>query len=317
MTILKQPTPILRVLSFFFAITFLAVDLHTAAEGNEPLPRKTVALLSGGQSGPLKDLTLRFKKAFEILAEGEITPVFKKSPAYSAHWQKNKAMDALQTALKDPAVDLVFINGPLLAAKAIQMKSSHPKPVVGFFTFDPAFILPKTSIRRQFLALTVIPRQIQTDLKTMAQMFKIRKLNVLVDGVLFGQIKGLKQHLIDAAKKYGFAAKIKPIKKTGHETLASLDKQIKSVYLTPGTRMSDSERKRLIKQLNEREIFVFTGVGAVDVQNGALAGQLPPLNERLARHAALNAMRFFSGMRSRNPLDLLNPRRKLVINVED
>ncbi len=53
MTILKQPTPTLRALFLFFAITFLTVDLDTAAEGNEPLPSKTVALLSDGQSEPL------------------------------------------------------------------------------------------------------------------------------------------------------------------------------------------------------------------------------------------------------------------------
>jgi len=314
MTILKQPAPTLRALFFFFAICLLGVLLHTAVEGNEPLPRKTVALLSDGQSEPLKDLTLRFKKAFEILAQGEITPVFKKSPAYSAQWQEKKAAGALRAALQDPQVDLVFINGPLLAAEAVQMAASHPKPVVGFFTFDPAFVLPKKFIKRQLLALTVIPGQIQTDLKTMAQMFKTRGLTILVDGILLGQIKGLKLRLIDAAKTYGFDAKIKPIKKTAQGTIESLDKQVKTVYLTPGIRMPDAQRKLLVKQLNEREVFTFSGVGAVDIKNGALAGQLPPLNERLARHAALNAMRFFSGMRSRNPLDSLNPRRKLVIN---
>ena len=314
MTILKQMAPTLRALLLFLAISFLAVGLYSTAEGSEPLPTKTVALLSDGQSEPLKDLTLRFKKAFQILAQGEITPVFKQDPGYSAQWQGKKAVNALRAALKDPHVDLVFINGPLLATEAAKMPSSHPKPVVGFFTFDPAFVLPKKFIKRQLLVLTVIPGQIRTDLKTMAQMFKTRDLTILVDGILLEQIKGLKQHLIDAAKTHGFDAKIKPIKKTAQGTLESLDKQAKTVYLTTGIRMSDAERKLLIKQLNEREIFTFSGVGAVDIKNGALAGQLPPLNERLARHAALNAMRFFSGMRIRNPLDSLKPRRKLMIN---
>ncbi len=314
MTILKQSSPTLRALLLFLAISFPAAGLYSAAEGSEPLPTKTVALLSDGQSEPLKDLTLRFKKAFQILAQGEVTPVFKQDPAYSAQWQGKRAANALRAVLKDPQVDLVFINGPLLAAEAVQMASSHPKPVVGFFTFDPAFVLPKKFIKRQPLALTVIPGQIRTDLKTMAQMFKTRDLTILVDGILLEQIKGLKQHLIDVAKTHGFEAKIKPIKKTAQGTLESLDKQVKTVYLTPGIRMPDSQRKLLVKQLNERKVFTFTGVGAVDIRNGALAGQLPPLNERLARHAALNAMRFFSGMRSRNPLDSLKPRRKLMIN---
>ena len=293
MTILKQSLPTLRALFFFLVICFPAVGFYSAAEGSESLPRKTVALLSDGQSEPLKDLTLRFKKAFQILAQGEVTPVFHEDPAYSARWQEKGAANALRAALKNPQVDLVFINGPLLAVEAVKLPSSHPKLVVGFFTFDPAFILPRKFIKRQLLALTVIPGQIQTDLKTMAQMFKTKGLTILVDGILLGQIKGLKQHLIDAAKTHGFDAKIKPIKETAKGTVQSLDKQVKAVYLTPGIRMPDAERKLLVKQLNEREAFVFSGVGAVDIRNGALAGQLPPLNERLARHAALNAMRFF------------------------
>ena len=317
MTIYRQPTPIRFVLLFlFFPIAVLVLSLcHPVEAGEIPsLPKKTVALLSDGRSEPQNDLTLRFQKAFEILAEGEITPVFKKRPAYSAQWQNKKAMNALQTALNDPEVDLIFINGPLLAAQALQMAPTHRKPIVGLLTFDPAFVLPKTPIKRQSLALTVIPGQIQADLKTMAQMFKTRALTVLVDGILLEQIKGLKAHLINTAKTHGFDAKIRPIKETARETLKSLGKQVKAVYLTPGLQMPGSQRKQLIGKLNEEGYFIFSGAGATDVQDGALAGQLPPMNERLARHAALNAMRFFSGMGSQNPLESLKPKRQLQIN---
>jgi hypothetical protein len=90
MTILKQPAPTLRTLFLFFAITFLAVYPDATAEGDESLPSKTVALLSDGQSKPLNDLTLRFKKAFQILAEGEVTPVFRQDRTYSAQWQEKR-----------------------------------------------------------------------------------------------------------------------------------------------------------------------------------------------------------------------------------
>jgi hypothetical protein len=98
MTILKQSLPTLRALLFFLTISFPVATLHTAAEGGESLPGKTVALLSDGQSEPLKDLTLRFKKAFQILAQGEVTPVFKQDPGYSAQWQGKRAANALRAA---------------------------------------------------------------------------------------------------------------------------------------------------------------------------------------------------------------------------
>jgi outer membrane protein len=145
-------------------------------------------------------------------------------------------------------------------------------------------------------------------------MFKTRKLTILVDHYLLGKIKDLKQKLINATKKEGLTASIKPIQKTARETLKLLEKQMRTVYLTPGIQMPVSQRKQLINNLNEKEIFVFSGTGITDVQYGALAGQLPPMNERLARYAALNAMRFFSGMGSRNPLESLKPKRKLQIN---
>ncbi len=316
MTILKQPPPTLRALFFFFAIIFLHADLGTAEEGNEPLPSKTVALLSDGQSEPLNDLTLRFKKAFQVLAEGEVTPVFRQDRAYSAQWQEKKAAGALRAALRDPQVDLVFVNGPLLSLKAVRMAPSTGKPIVGLFTFDPAFVLPIASRARDALALTVIPGQIQSDLKSMSEMLKTTPLTILVDQALLLQLKGIGRRLKEAAKFHGFDAEVKPLKETAEETLKTLGRKVKSVYLTPGLRMPGTERKALIKGLNERGIFVFSGAGAVDVKNGALAGQLPPMNERLARHAALNAMRFFSGRRLRNILDPLKPRRKLMINEE-
>ena len=300
-----------RLLLTMVVTAFFSLCHPVSAQMFSPAP-KTIIVLSDGESGPLNELTLRFKKALSILGEGEITPVFKKSIA--ADWQREKAAIALKKALNDPAVDLVFINGPLLAAQALKTAQKHKKPIVGLFNFDPGFLLTVPSVKRLPLALSVIPGQIQADLDTMAQMFKTRELTLLVDDVLLGQFKGLKQQLLKIAKKQGFTATIRPIRKTVPETLASLNKKVKSVYLTPGLRMPASQRKQLIGKLNEKGTFVFTGAGAVDVLDGALAGQLPPMNERLARHAALNAMRFFSGMRLRNPIDPLKPKRKLQIN---
>jgi len=278
------------------AVVVIVLSLFHPVFAQIPLPpKKTIALLSDGQSDSQNNLTIRFQKALEILAEGEIKPVFKKSTG--ADWQREKAAIVLKKALADPAVDLVFINGPLLAAQALKTAQKTEKPIVGLFNFDPGFLLTVPSVKRLPLALSVIPGQIQADLETMARMFKTRGLTILVDDVLLGQFKGLKQQLLNIAKKQGFTATIRPIRKTVPETLASLNKKVKAVYLTPGLRMPASQRKQLIGKLNEKGTFVFTGAGAVDVQDGALAGQLPPMNERLARHAALNAMRFFSEMR--------------------
>lgn len=313
--IIHNETTPYRFFQLFLLSTVVVIVLsifHPVFAQNPFPPKKTIALLSDGQSDPQNNLEIRFQKALEILAEGEITPVFKKSAG--AYWQREKAAIALKKALNDPAVDLVFINGPLLAAQALKTTQKNEKPIVGLFNFDPGFLLTVPSVKRLPLALSVIPGQIQADLETMAQMFKTRELTLLVDDVLLGQFKGLKQQLLKVAKKQGFTATIRPIRKTVQETLTSLSKKVKAVYLTPGLRMPANQRKQLIGRLNEKGTFVFTGAGAVDVQDGALAGQLPPMNERLARHAALNAMRFFSGMQLRNPIDPLNPKRRLQIN---
>ena len=108
MIIQRQPGATRFVLlPLCFAIAVLVLSLcqlcRPVKAGEIPsLPKKTIAMLSDGPSEPQNDLTLRFQKAVEILAEGEITPVFKKRPAYSAQWQNKKAMNALQTTLNDP-----------------------------------------------------------------------------------------------------------------------------------------------------------------------------------------------------------------------
>ncbi len=297
----------------FFTVVMLVLWLCHPVFGQTTFPpQKTIALLSDGQSEPLNHLTLRFKKALETLAEGEITPVFKESDG--ARWQKENVAAALKTALGDPAVDLVFINGPLLAREALKTAGKNKKPMVGLLNFDPGFVLPKRSAERQPLALTIIPGQIRTDLKTMAQLFKTRELTILADGFLLAQVHNLKQQLLDAARQQGFSATVKPTLETTGQTLDSLGRGVKAVYLTPTLVMPASKRKNLIRKLNGKGCFVFSGTGVTDVQKGALAGQLPSMNERLARHAALNAMRFFSGVVSRNPFEALNPKRNLEIN---
>jgi len=289
---------------------------QTFAQRDPSLTVKTVALLSDGSSDVLTDLTLRFKRALGALAEGEATLVFREKSDRAAGWQRKKAAALLRAALEDPGVDLILINGPLLAAEASRLNAPQAKPIIGFFQFDPAFVLPKILADKPFLTLTVISGQMESDLKSMSQLFKAGHMTVLADGVLVDQIEGLKDHLVVAARPYGFDAVVEPIQDTAHATLASMKEGGKIVYLTSGIRMSVGERKELIRRLNERGMFVFSAVGADDVQQGALAGQLPAMNERLARHAALNAMRLFSGVRPRGPLDRMSPQRRLMINED-
>lgn len=276
-----------------------------------PVPKR-IALLTDGPSKSQEDLTHRFQKALQVLAEGEVEPDFLKTR--SAHWQKEKAAALLRQALQNPSVDLIFVNGPLLGTEALRIAQKGQKPIVGLFNFDPDVLPLATPLNRLPVALVVIPGQIEKDLQTLQNIFKTRELTLLADGVLLEQFKDLKKTLLNAAKKKGFSSTVKPLQKTSKETLLSLGKPAKAVYLTPGILMPENERKELIRALNNLGCFVFSGAGAPDVQNGALAGQLPPMNERLARHAALNVMRFFSGMKSRNPLERLTPKRKLQIN---
>ena len=297
-------------------LVLMSATSQTFALGDPSLPVKTVSLLSDGSSEVLTDLTLRFKKALVALAEGEATLIFKEKSDGSAGWQRKRAATLLRSVSEDPGADLILINGPLLAAEAATLKAPQAKPIVGFFQFDPAFILPKIMTDKPSLSLTVIPGQMESDFKSMSQLFKAGPLAVLVDSVLLHQIEDLKDHLVVAAKAHGFDAVVQPIQDTADATLSSLNEGVKVVYLTSEIRMPGHERKELIRQLNEQGMFVFSAVGAEDVQQGALAGQLPAMSERLARHAALNAMRLLSGVRTRAPLDPLSPRRRLMINEE-
>ncbi len=304
-----------RILKYLFFLTVTAVLFFLTdpctAQMPGPMPKR-IALLTDGTSEPLDDLTRRFKKALEILGEGEIAPQFQKTA--SAGWQREEAAHLLRQVLKDPSVDLIFVNGPLLGTQAVRSARTVGKPIVGLFSFDPDFFPLAASGKRVPVALAVIPSQIQNDLKVARSIFKTREITIFVDSVLLTQFKELKQKLFEAAKKQGLTAAVKPLGKTAEDTLSSMGKNVKAVYLTPGLQMSQRERKQLIAQLNRRGCFVFSGAGAADVQNGALACQLPSMNERLARHAALNAMRFFSGMKARNPLEKVKPKRKLEIN---
>ncbi|MCF8083241.1 MAG: TolC family protein [Deltaproteobacteria bacterium] len=296
--------------------------LSEAAEGIS-LPRKTIGVLSDAQTNAQNDLTQRFQKALKSLAEEEFRIVFPKTPACCAHWAPKKAHHAFQTAIKDPEIDLIFVNGALFAAKAVQLAGRHAKPMVGLFQWDPAFVLPKTTIKIPSLALTVIPGQVEADLKTMSEMFKAEALTILVDEAVLEGVKGLRKRLIKAGRAAGFRPQIKPVQKTAMKTVEAVNTSAQkagssmgAVYLTPGGQMPGSERKILIQKLNDQGAYVFSGVGEADIQNGALAVQRAPSPERLARHAALNAMHLLSGRPIKASINPLTPGQKLMINED-
>ncbi|MFP3910593.1 MAG: TolC family protein [Desulfobacteraceae bacterium] len=309
-----------------FAVFFLMGRLCPPSEAAEgiSLTRKTIGVLSDAQTDARKDLTQRFQKALKSLAEEELRVLFPKTPACCVHWSPKKAEQAFQEAIKDPEIDLIFVNGALFAAKAVQLARKHEKPIVGLFRWDPAFVLPKTTIKISSLAFTVIPGQVEADLKTMSEMFKTEALTILVDEAVLEGVKGLRKRLIKAGREAGFSADIKPMKRTAEETLAGLGMPRekdnasagKVMYLTPGSQMPQSERKALIQKLNDLGAYVFSGLGTADIQNGALAGQRSLGNERIARHAALNAMRLISGRPIKASIDAVTTPKKLVINED-
>jgi len=308
---------LLRAVICLIVVLFSSGTIRAAQwMGDSKGAQVTVAVVQDGPGESLDDLSLRFENAFRTLTRGEISINFKSGPNFSADWDQARAGKVLDAALRDKTVDLVLANGPLVSTRAFQVSGTLSKPVVGVFSFDPSLILPGTPGNPRKLVLVVIPDQVRSDMATMAEMFGGVPVTVLVDSVLLDRFPNLKDALIDEAKSANMQAQVLPMAATAHETVESIGEDAKLVYLTPRLRMSSEQNMAMIKALNERKVRIFSGAGIADVQEGALAGQLPGVSEPLARSAALNLAKLAQGKGPGKSIVDVSVQRKLTINEE-
>jgi len=271
-----------------------------AETGGNPAEQSfTIGVVRDGPCLYFDDLTERVQHELEVLTRGEFHVVFKAPPSFSADWNIEKVAPALESALGDPSVDLVFIAGIMAAHLAGSEALSLQKPVVSGFIQDPdtqglPYDATGLSTKTNFNFVVELLRP-SRDLDVFYDMVSFTNLGIAVDGFLMEGIGDEVEREVEVLKKRtGCEVTLLPLDTSAEEFLREIPPAVDSIYLTPALRMEKGEWQRVIDGLNERGLPTFSLLGHQDVDAGVLAGLQPECRDRLARRIALNIQQIMS-----------------------
>lgn len=294
-----------------------------------PLQRSwSVAILQDGQSTEAKLQLDRIRKEILSLAGARYEVRFPKELIFDAGWNLERARTELDRLQREPAVDAVLVLGEASLTAASLASERLEKPVFGSTLTHAALLdsLPAASIAgskasveegvatsqpqrpRRFLpAIATLTATDVADLLFRLNASKpTRRWHVLADYPDAPSLRAWCTQLSSALRDRGAAtAPVLPLAyaASAEATLATLPSDAEFLLCLPTLRLDASGRTLLYAGLAARRIASFGFAGQRDVEEGALAGNLPDADQILARSIAVR----FDSVASGNASDVPFP----------
>lgn len=268
-----------------------------AAAGDSPVLVK-IAVVRDGPCPFFDSLTQKIEEELAHLSRDQFQAVFSRQAAFDAGWDLARVPAALQSALDDPAIDVVLAAGALVSRAAGRPAPELGKPVVSAYAAD-ADLLDASRIRdgrpaKTNFSFVTRPIPVKRDLEVFRSLAPFTNLQVVMDARLADADKEFGERLEDCGRARGFAVRLLRADDTAAGVLDQAQPGA-AVYLTPALRMPDAEWQRLVDGLNAKKAPTFSMLGAADVERGVLAGLLPDAADLLARRVALNLRQIVMG----------------------
>ena len=270
-----------------------------------------VAALFDGPSGYFDELLEVVQTETSNLTDLDI--VFALDERFNANWEVNRIAPILDAALADPAVDIVFAAGWLMAQEAARPDRDLSKPVVAGFPQDAA--LGTFPVKDHF-SFVISEARVTRDVAQMHELFTMDTLHILVDEALAKHMDGVDALTRQLADELAMPVELVLVRDDPEAALQAVPDDVQALYITPLVRMDATARKTLFAALAERGVPTFSILGATDVRLGALAGLAPETQTRLARRLALNVIALAAGRPATDLPTEFSVVEQLVVNEE-
>ncbi|MCG8416535.1 MAG: TolC family protein [Proteobacteria bacterium] len=252
------------------------------------------------------------------LTRGEFDVRFSLEKGGIADWTPTGINNALDRALGDQEVDIVLALG-VLAANEVGRRARLPKPVLAPIVIDAVLqglpLKNGRSGRKNFSYLTV-PWSFDRDLKAFREITHFNNVVVLAGNVFLDAIPGLKDRILDSARRVGVSVTLIPVGDSTDQALAQIAPDTTAVYITPLLQLSNAEFDKLAAGLVARKLPSFSQLGRREVERGIMAGIRPDSNfTQLGRRLAINVQRILLGDDPSRFTVSLKLAEKLVINM--
>jgi len=286
----------MKYIALAFLLMATSLSAQVQSEGAADLPKITIGLVLDGESprfGGIDDV-LRNEAVSLLSKDYDIRlPVDK---VILGNWSLASVGAAYESLVEDDEVDLIVCLGTL-GTESVSNRERHAKPVVAISLLSPELRkLPRDGAGSgvpNFHYLTVPGC---SEVESFRELVEFERLAILVDGVQYDAIPEGNGCIADLASPFGENTKLVRFYDDLGSVFTELDKDVDAVLIQPQVRMTAEEFERLLDEMNRRKLPSFSLLGALEVQEGVLAG-LKPLDfiQHLARRASLNIQRILGG----------------------
>lgn len=317
MTIPLNRTIHLLLLPFLFVVS--------AFPGNWTIPATcdaknvSIAIVKDGPSLFLDERIDGVIRELTHLAAQNFTLTFKENPEFNARWQANRIKPALQRALDDPTVDLVYAAGILVSEAAAAKEMALTKPVVAGIAQDSELVGLEADAQghspKANLAFISFPKNVREDILAFHRLVGFSTLHVLADRRIAGLSPHVEAHIARIEAENNIRITVVPVDALAAPVFGALS-DAQAVYLTFFPLLPHAETKALIDGINRMKLPSFSMLGRPMVVSGVLAGRLPAVENRIRRRIALNMHQILLG----EPVSQLNVHialpMQLSLNIE-
>jgi len=282
--------------------------------GSACFAQNSVAIVGDGpgQEDPM------VAKAMEELRDtlGDEALTIRRDADFQGNWTLDSVQQAIGAALADPGVDVLLVTGALGSVVAESMPL--PKPVVVSFLqrsdlFDLHELDDDRSPRTN-LSFIWLPNRLQSDIQTYFELQPFNSAHVALDEGYVEEIPDLDAEVAELESSLGLDLNLWPVGADPLQAVKELPATAEAVILGPTPRLSASQRKQLIEELNAKRIPTYSLKGHADVHAGALAGRTPETELKVARRVAFNLSEILSGREADSLPVILKVPSRLLIN---
>lgn len=291
--------------------------LPSSAAAAKPLKR--IAFVLDGPQVDARGFVDLFQRELRQLLRGEFKVGFPEDLTLQGDYTAQGVRAVLKRVSGRGDVDLVITLGPLGSREACLL-APLPVPVIAAMVLDHTY--QKIPYRRgvsgvKDLSYIEMPDTFEEDLTTFADIVPYTHIALLGGRSLFAALPGRESGM--ELRMPFLAARMQMVEALNSVdgTLTAIPAGVDAVYLLPIPEISLEERQALLEALALKRLPVFSLMGHPLVHAGALAG----LNKadwpaRLARRAALNARKIFSGTPAASLPVAISRQAQLMVNIQ-
>ena len=245
-----------------------------------------------------------------MLGSGQ-SVVFVEDERFNAQWQKNRFKEVITNALKDRSIDMILGLGVLVLQEAAKPDMQLTKPFVSATLLNGD--IPKLEYSKddyslkKNLAVIIHPLNADRDLQVFSEVWKFKRLHVLMSREIYKYLNNLKEALTAYSKQQGVEVIPVPVDDNVEQYIGEHSPEWEAAYLLRMPRITVEKRKALIVGLTQKKIPTFSAVGVSDLELGAFATNRRDIDKEIIRRTALNIFNLIDGQSTEDlPVFLLS-----------